>query len=54
MQVELRPAPGKTCVELANAMFNYLEIWHNHTRRYSQVGILAPVEFERTNSIIVA
>lgn len=41
-------------VELANAMFDYLEIWHNRRRRHSQLGVLTPVEFERTNTITVA
>jgi len=41
MQVEL--LDGKkwnTRLELANAMFHYLEIWHNRQRRHSQLGWL--------------
>jgi transposase InsO family protein len=44
----------KTRVELANAMFDYLEIWHNRRRRHSQLGWLTPIEFERVNTITVA
>lgn len=55
MQVELLDRrKWKTRVELANAMFDYLEIWHNRRRRHSQLGMLTPVEFERTNTITVA
>lgn len=38
-------------LELANAIFEYLEIWHNRKRRHSQLGWLTPIEFER-NCII--
>lgn len=55
MQVELlNRRKWKTRVELANAMFDYLEIWHNRQRRHSQLGMLTPVEFERINTITVA
>jgi putative transposase len=33
-------------VELANAMFEYLEVFHNRQRRHSSLGMLTPVEFE--------
>jgi putative transposase len=37
MQVELLDRRRwKTCVELANAIFAYLEIWHNRPRRHSR------------------
>jgi transposase InsO family protein len=36
----------KTRVELANAIFEYLEIWHNRQRRHSALGMMTPVEFE--------
>ena len=39
---------------LANAMFEYLEIWHNRKRRHSQLGWLTPIEFERNRIITVA
>ena len=36
----------KTRVELANAMFDYLEIFHNRQRRHSSIGMLTPIEYE--------
>jgi putative transposase len=36
----------RTRVELANAIFEYLEIFHNRQRRHSALGMLTPVEFE--------
>jgi transposase InsO family protein len=35
-----------TRVELANAIFEYLEIFHNRQRRHSALGMITPVEFE--------
>jgi transposase InsO family protein len=32
-------------VELANAIFEYLEIFHSRERRYSPLSMLTPVEF---------
>ncbi len=55
MQVELLDRQKwNTRLELANAMFHYLEIWHNRKRRHSQLGWLTPVEFERNRIITVA
>ena len=55
MQVELLDRmKWRTRLELANAMFEYLEIWHNRKRRHSQLGWLAPIEFERNRIITVA
>lgn len=55
MQVELLDRQKwNTRIELANAMFEYLEIWHNRKRRHSQLGMLSPVEFERNRIITVA
>ena len=55
MQVELLDRRRwNTRIELANAMFEYLEIWHNRRRRHSALGWLSPVEFETQNKIIVA
>ena len=55
MQVELLDRKKwNTRLELANAMFHYLEIWHNRRRRHSQLGWLTPVEFERNRIITVA
>jgi putative transposase len=36
----------RTRVELVNAIFDYLEIFHNRQRRHSALGMLTPVEFE--------
>ena len=47
MQVELLDRQKwKTRVELANAIFEYLEIFHNRQRRHSALGMLSPVQFE--------
>lgn len=47
MQVELLDRQRwRTRVELANAIFEYLEIFHNRQRRHSALGMLSPVEFE--------
>ena len=35
-----------TQVELATAIFEYLEIFHNRQRRHSSLGMLTPIEFE--------
>jgi putative transposase len=36
----------RTRLELANALFEYLEIFHNRQRRHSALGILTPTEYE--------
>lgn len=56
MQVELLDRRHwRTRVELANAIFEYLEIFHNRQRRHSALGMLAPIEFEtRHQSATVA
>jgi transposase InsO family protein len=36
----------RTRVELANAIFEYLEMFHNRQRRHSALGMLRPVEFK--------
>jgi transposase InsO family protein len=47
MQVELLDRKRwRTRVELANAIFEYLEIFHNRQRRHSALGMITPVEFE--------
>lgn len=47
MQVELlNTRRWKTRVELATAIFEYLEIWHNRQRRHSSLSMLTPIEFE--------
>ena len=47
VQVELLDRKRwNTRVELATALFEYLEIFHNRQRRHSSLGMLTPVEFE--------
>jgi putative transposase len=47
VQVELLDRRGwSTRVELATALFEYLEIFHNRQRRHSSLGMLTPIEFE--------
>jgi transposase InsO family protein len=43
-----------TRVELANAIFEYLEIFHNRQRRHSALGWRTPVEFEKLHVTDVA
>ena len=53
MQVELLDRQHwRTRVELANAIFEYLEIFHNRQRRHSALGMLTPVEFENSTPTI--
>jgi transposase InsO family protein len=55
MQVELLDRRRwKTRIELANAMFEYLEVWHNRHRRHSRLDMLTPIEFENRQLIIGA
>jgi putative transposase len=53
MQTELlNRQRWKTRLELANAIFEYLEIFHNRQRRHSALGMLTPTEYElRSNQI---
>ena len=47
MQTELlNRQRWRTRLELANAIFEYLEIFHNRQRRHSALGMLTPVEYE--------
>jgi putative transposase len=47
VQVELLDRQTwSTRVELATALFEYLEIFHNRRRRHSSLGMLTPLEFE--------
>ena len=55
MQVELLDRKRwKTRVDLANAIFEYLEIFHNRQRRHSALGMLTPTEFEARRTITTA
>src|SRR5262245_36707718 len=50
MQVELLDTRRwRTRIELANASFEYIEIFHNRRRRHSSLGMLTPIEFELKN-----
>jgi putative transposase len=52
MQVELLDRQRwHTRVELANAIFEYLEVFHNRQRRHSRLGMLTPLEFENTFTV---
>ena len=47
MQVELlNRKRWRTRIELANAIFEYLEIFHNRQRRHSAIGMHTPIEYE--------
>ena len=55
MQVELlNRKHWRTRIELANAIFDYLEIWHNRQRRHSALGMLSPIQFETQTPSTVA
>ena len=47
MQTELlNRKKWRTRIELATAIFDYLEIFHNRQRRHSALGMLTPIEYE--------
>ena len=47
MQVELlNRHKWKTRIELATAIHDYIELWHNTRRRHSALGMLTPTEIE--------
>lgn len=47
MQIELLDRQKwKTRVELANAIFDYIEIFHNRQRRHSALNYRTPIEYE--------
>lgn len=51
MQLELLDRKAwATRQELANAIFDYIESFYNPTRRHSKIGMLSPVEYERTHT----
>jgi putative transposase len=55
MQVELLDRKRwNTRIELANAIFDYLEIWHNRQGRHSQLDMLSPIQFEAQAALVVA
>ena len=52
MQLELLDRRRWTTrVELANAIFEYLEVFHNRQRRRSRLGMLTPIQFENTSTV---
>lgn len=51
MQTELlNRQRWNTRIDLANAIFEYLEIWHNRRRRHSALGWLTPIEYEKIHN----
>jgi transposase InsO family protein len=51
MQVELLDTRRwQTRLELANAIFEYIEVFHNRRRRHSSLDMLSPIEFELKNT----
>ena len=49
MQVELLDRKRwRTRIELANAIFEYLEVFHNRQRRHTALDMLTPTEYENT------
>jgi transposase InsO family protein len=51
VQVELLDRQAwSTRLELATALFEYLEIFHNRQRRRSPLGMLTPADFETRRS----
>jgi putative transposase len=55
MQTELLDRKRwRTRIELANAIFEYLEIFHNRQRRHSALGWLTPIEYEKRHTTNVA
>jgi transposase InsO family protein len=50
MQTELlNRRKWRSRIELADAIFEYLEIFHNRQRRHSALGMLTPIEYEKLN-----
>jgi transposase InsO family protein len=51
MQTELLDTrKWKTRVELSSAIFDWIEVFYNRTRRHSALEMLAPVAYEKLNS----
>jgi transposase InsO family protein len=50
MQTELlNRQRWKTRIEFANAIFEYIEGFHNRRQRHSALGWMAPLQFENTH-----
>lgn len=55
MQTELlNRRRWRTRIELANTLFEYLEIVHNRRRRHSALGMLTPIEYEKLDTSATA
>jgi putative transposase len=55
MQTELlNRKKWKTRIELASAIFDYLEMFHNRQRRHSSLGMLTPIEYEKLHPFITS
>jgi putative transposase len=55
MQTELlNRQRWKTRLELANAIFEYLEIFHSRQRRHSALGMLTPIEYGKLHTPAIA
>jgi transposase InsO family protein len=55
MQVELLDRQRwRTRIELANAIVEYLEIFHTRQRRHSALRMLSPIEYETRQPTTVA
>ncbi|MBF6066405.1 IS3 family transposase [Nocardia terpenica] len=53
MQTELLDRPRwRIRIELANAIFEYLEIFHNRRRHHSALGMRSPIEYQMMQSLI--
>jgi transposase InsO family protein len=53
MQVELLNRKAwKTRIDLATAIHDYIELWHNTRRRHSALGMLTPTEYETITTLI--
>jgi len=51
MQVELlNRRRWKTRIELATAIHDYIELFHNTRRRHSALGMLTPTEYEHLHA----
>lgn len=51
MQVELlNRKRWKTRIELATAIHDYIEIFHNTRRRHSALNMLTPTEYEKLHN----
>ena len=46
-EAELMPSVGRTGTALDNAIFEYIESFHNSRWRHSSLNMLTPTEFEQ-------